>query len=84
MRVYSGSHGRTIIFCETKKEANELAMHSAIKQVPDKPFISKLSARMMEDRLVLLFISWFDIYNTFNQLVRLCHSSYMLLELILH
>ncbi|XP_041920943.1 nucleolar RNA helicase 2 [Alosa sapidissima] len=32
VRVYSGSHGRSIIFCETKKEANELAMHSAVKQ----------------------------------------------------
>lgn len=32
VRVYSGSHGRSIIFCETKKEANELAMNSAIKQ----------------------------------------------------
>ncbi|XP_033839686.1 nucleolar RNA helicase 2 [Periophthalmus magnuspinnatus] len=32
IQVYSGSHGRTIIFCETKKEANELAMNSSIKQ----------------------------------------------------
>ncbi|XP_029465017.1 nucleolar RNA helicase 2 isoform X2 [Rhinatrema bivittatum] len=32
IQVYSGSHGRTIIFCETKKEANELSLHSAIKQ----------------------------------------------------
>ncbi|XP_039593510.1 nucleolar RNA helicase 2-like [Polypterus senegalus] len=32
IQVYSGSHGRTIIFCETKKEANELAINSSIKQ----------------------------------------------------
>nr|XP_033797809.1 nucleolar RNA helicase 2 [Geotrypetes seraphini] len=32
IQVYSGSHGRTIIFCETKREANELALHAAIKQ----------------------------------------------------
>ncbi|MGH0148880.1 UNVERIFIED_CONTAM: hypothetical protein FKN15_013744 [Acipenser sinensis] len=32
VRVYSGSHGRTIVFCETKKEANELAMNASIKQ----------------------------------------------------
>lgn len=33
IQVYSGSHGRTIIFCETKKEANELSMNASIKQV---------------------------------------------------
>ncbi|XP_010712814.1 nucleolar RNA helicase 2 [Meleagris gallopavo] len=32
IQVYSGSHGRTIVFCETKKEANELALNSALKQ----------------------------------------------------
>ncbi|XP_074856337.1 nucleolar RNA helicase 2-like isoform X2 [Carettochelys insculpta] len=32
IQVYSGSHGRTIIFCETKKDANELAMNASIKQ----------------------------------------------------
>lgn len=32
IQVYSGSHGRTIIFCETKKEANELALNASIKQ----------------------------------------------------
>ncbi|XP_015229829.1 PREDICTED: nucleolar RNA helicase 2 [Cyprinodon variegatus] len=32
VQVYSGSHGRTIVFCETKKEANELAMNASIKQ----------------------------------------------------
>ncbi|NWH17951.1 DDX21 helicase, partial [Grus americana] len=32
IQVYSGSHGRTIVFCETKKEANELAMNASIKQ----------------------------------------------------
>uniref|UniRef100_A0A3P9ISA4 RNA helicase n=1 Tax=Oryzias latipes TaxID=8090 RepID=A0A3P9ISA4_ORYLA len=32
IQVYSGSHGRTIIFCETKKEANELSMNASIKQ----------------------------------------------------
>lgn len=33
VQVYSGSHGRSIIFCETKKEANELTMNTSIKQV---------------------------------------------------
>lgn len=33
IQVYSGSHGRTIIFCETKREATELALNSSIKQV---------------------------------------------------
>lgn len=33
IQVYSGSHGRTIVFCETKKEANELALNASIKQV---------------------------------------------------
>lgn len=32
IQVYSGSHGRTIVFCETKKEANELALNSSVKQ----------------------------------------------------
>uniref|UniRef100_H3D8F9 RNA helicase n=1 Tax=Tetraodon nigroviridis TaxID=99883 RepID=H3D8F9_TETNG len=32
IRVYSGSHGRAIVFCETKKEANELALNASIKQ----------------------------------------------------
>lgn len=33
IQVYSGSRGRTIVFCETKKEANELAMNASLKQV---------------------------------------------------
>uniref|UniRef100_A0A2K6T5A7 Uncharacterized protein n=1 Tax=Saimiri boliviensis boliviensis TaxID=39432 RepID=A0A2K6T5A7_SAIBB len=32
IRVYGGHQGRTIIFCETKKEAQELSQNSAIKQ----------------------------------------------------
>ncbi|XP_052007239.1 nucleolar RNA helicase 2-like isoform X1 [Xyrauchen texanus] len=32
IQVYSGSHGRTIIFCETKREATELSMNTSIKQ----------------------------------------------------
>uniref|UniRef100_UPI003AABA803 nucleolar RNA helicase 2 n=1 Tax=Centroberyx gerrardi TaxID=166262 RepID=UPI003AABA803 len=32
IQVYSGSHGKTILFCETKKEANELSMNASIKQ----------------------------------------------------
>ncbi|KAM6330120.1 nucleolar RNA helicase 2-like [Podargus strigoides] len=32
IQVYSGSCGRTIVFCETKKEANELAMNASLKQ----------------------------------------------------
>lgn len=32
IRVYSGFQGRTIIFCETKKEAQELSQNVAIKQ----------------------------------------------------
>ncbi|KAG7492963.1 hypothetical protein MATL_G00020930 [Megalops atlanticus] len=32
VQVYSGSHGRTIVFCETKKEATELSMNASIKQ----------------------------------------------------
>ncbi|XP_051507105.1 nucleolar RNA helicase 2 isoform X1 [Myxocyprinus asiaticus] len=32
IQVYSGSHGRTIVFCETKKEATELSMNTSIKQ----------------------------------------------------
>ncbi|XP_069466717.1 nucleolar RNA helicase 2 isoform X3 [Ambystoma mexicanum] len=32
IQVYSGSHGRTIVFCETKKEVSELTMNTSIKQ----------------------------------------------------
>ncbi|XP_020336470.1 nucleolar RNA helicase 2 isoform X1 [Oncorhynchus kisutch] len=32
VQVYNGSHGRTIVFCETKKDANELSMNASIKQ----------------------------------------------------
>ncbi|KAL7855446.1 hypothetical protein AOLI_G00190500 [Acnodon oligacanthus] len=32
VQVYSGSHGRTIVFCETKKEAHELSVNPSIKQ----------------------------------------------------
>ncbi|XP_003783808.1 nucleolar RNA helicase 2 [Otolemur garnettii] len=32
IRVYSGHQGRTIIFCETKKDAQELSQNTAIKQ----------------------------------------------------
>nr|XP_019587338.1 PREDICTED: nucleolar RNA helicase 2 [Rhinolophus sinicus] len=32
IRVYSGFQGRTIIFCETKKEAQELSQDTSIKQ----------------------------------------------------
>ena len=32
IRVYSGFQGRTIIFCETKKEAQELAQNVAMRQ----------------------------------------------------
>uniref|UniRef100_A0A671PXK5 RNA helicase n=1 Tax=Sinocyclocheilus anshuiensis TaxID=1608454 RepID=A0A671PXK5_9TELE len=32
VQVYSGSHGRTIVFCETKREATELSMNTSIKQ----------------------------------------------------
>ncbi|CAK6979882.1 nucleolar RNA helicase 2 [Scomber scombrus] len=32
IQVYSGSHGRTIVFSETKKEVNELSMNASIKQ----------------------------------------------------
>ncbi|XP_069756951.1 nucleolar RNA helicase 2 isoform X2 [Narcine bancroftii] len=32
IQVYSGSQGRTIVFCETKKEVNELVINSCIKQ----------------------------------------------------
>ncbi|XP_054627282.1 nucleolar RNA helicase 2 [Dunckerocampus dactyliophorus] len=32
IQVYSGSHGKTILFCETKKEAHELSMNASIKQ----------------------------------------------------
>ena len=39
IRVYSGFHGRTIIFCETKKEAQELSQNVSIRQVgPCPPF----------------------------------------------
>lgn len=37
--MYSGFQGRTIIFCETKKEAQELSQDTSIKQVgPSSPF----------------------------------------------
>ncbi|KAM8894302.1 nucleolar RNA helicase 2 [Spinachia spinachia] len=32
IQVYSGSHSRTIVFCETKKDANELSTNTSIKQ----------------------------------------------------
>ncbi|XP_035011472.2 nucleolar RNA helicase 2 [Hippoglossus stenolepis] len=32
IQVYSGRHGRSIVFTETKKEANELSMNASIKQ----------------------------------------------------
>uniref|UniRef100_G1QBR2 Nucleolar RNA helicase 2 n=1 Tax=Myotis lucifugus TaxID=59463 RepID=G1QBR2_MYOLU len=32
IRVYSGFRGRTIIFCETKKEAQELSQNTSMKQ----------------------------------------------------
>ncbi len=32
LQVYSGAHGRTMIFCPTKKEANEMALSSCLKQ----------------------------------------------------
>ncbi|XP_062436458.1 nucleolar RNA helicase 2-like, partial [Rhea pennata] len=32
IQVYSGSRGRTIVFCETKREANELALNASLKQ----------------------------------------------------
>uniref|UniRef100_A0A8C5NYV3 Nucleolar RNA helicase 2 n=1 Tax=Jaculus jaculus TaxID=51337 RepID=A0A8C5NYV3_JACJA len=32
IRVYSGHQGRTIIFCETKKDAQELSQNTSIKQ----------------------------------------------------
>lgn len=32
IRVYSGFHGRTIVFCETKKEAQELSQNASIRQ----------------------------------------------------
>ncbi|XP_061820236.1 nucleolar RNA helicase 2 [Nerophis lumbriciformis] len=32
IQVYSGSHGKTIVFCETKREANELSLSASIKQ----------------------------------------------------
>ena len=31
-KVYSGAHGRAMIFTSTKKEANELALNSVLKQ----------------------------------------------------
>ena len=33
IQVYSGNHGRTIVFCATKKDADELAISDDIKQV---------------------------------------------------
>ncbi|XP_043911711.1 nucleolar RNA helicase 2 [Protopterus annectens] len=32
IQVYSGSHGRTIVFCETKKDVDQLVLNSSIKQ----------------------------------------------------
>ncbi|CAL8243472.1 unnamed protein product [Lota lota] len=32
IQVYSGSHGKTIVFCETKREVDELSMDQIIKQ----------------------------------------------------
>ena len=32
LQVYSGAHGRTMIFTRTKVEANELALSSSLKQ----------------------------------------------------
>lgn len=32
VNLYGGRHGRTIIFCETKKEANEVAFKANLKQ----------------------------------------------------
>ncbi|XP_064633451.1 nucleolar RNA helicase 2-like [Lineus longissimus] len=32
VQVYSGSHGRAMVFCQTKKDADELACGTAIKQ----------------------------------------------------
>jgi len=32
VQVYSGAHGRAIIFCATKKEANELTLNAVMKQ----------------------------------------------------
>ena len=33
MQVYSGAHGRTMIFTATKNDANELCMNNILKQV---------------------------------------------------
>ena len=30
--VYSGNHGRAMVFCQTKRDADELSIHDAIKQ----------------------------------------------------
>ena len=32
VNLYGGRHGRTIIFCETKKEANEILLKANLKQ----------------------------------------------------
>ena len=32
IQVYSGSHGRTMVFAGTKAEANELALNAVLKQ----------------------------------------------------
>lgn len=32
LQVYSGAHGRTMVFTSTKQEANELALSSGLKQ----------------------------------------------------
>lgn len=45
IQVYSGSHGRTIVFCETKREATELSMSTSIKQVRQLPGHTHASGR---------------------------------------
>lgn len=32
LSVYSGNHGRAMVFCETKRDADELTLSTAIKQ----------------------------------------------------
>ena len=36
IQFYSGDHGRAMVFCETKKDVDELAMCSDIKQNKEK------------------------------------------------
>jgi len=36
LQVYCGAHGRTVIFAETKKDVNELALNSSLKQVSEE------------------------------------------------